>query len=268
MPKALMVRSGYRATASSTLTTVTNATGDTFAVQNYYQGGAGYMLDAWGSLSAAGVIQFKSPNFHDDVYGINQNVPANSPTPVLPAWMRQPLQPNDTINALLSVSSGTTVSGLSLVEYYSDLPGSNARLYRWAELVGSIVDFMSCTVALTISGTRGDYVGSTAINATQDVFKASTDYALLGYTSSLQYQTVGIRGADTSNWRVGGPGTTPNVFDTRQWFINLSESSGLPCIPVFNSQNLNGTLVDVIDTQNVGSGSVSFFFARLNGTIG
>lgn len=267
MPKALMVRSGYRTAASATLTTVTNATGDTFAVQNYYQGAQGYMLDAWADLSAQGVVQFKSPNFHDDVYGINQEVPITNPTPVLPAWMRQILQPNDTINALLSVSSGTDPSGLTVIEYYTDLPGSNARLYRWAELVGSIVDFMSCTVAVTPGGTDGDYAGETAINSLQDVFKASTDYALLGYTTSTQYQTVGIRGADTSNWRVGGPGTTPDVMDTRQWFIDLSESSGLPCIPVFNSQNLNGTLVDVIDTENNGNGSVSFFFARLNGTI-
>jgi hypothetical protein len=267
MPKALMVRSGYRTAPSSTLTTVANATGDTFAVQNYYQGAAGYMLDAWADLDSQGVVQFKSPNFHDDVFGINQEVPAKTPTPVLPAWMRQTLQPNDTINALLSVTGAANPSGLTIIEYYTDLPGSNARLYRWEELVGSIVDFMSCTVDVAPGGTRGDYTGEAAINSLQDVFKASTDYALLGYTTSVQYQTVGIRGADTSNWRLGGPGTTPDIMDTRQWFIQLSEQSGLPCIPVLNSQNLNGTLVDVIDTENKGNGSISFFFARLNGTI-
>lgn len=265
MGKALQIFSGFLTNPLTTYQDVTPCSGDTFAVQNFYQGSAAYLLDAWADLDTAGSVRIKSPNFHDNVDGINQNIPATTPTPVLPAYMKQILQPNDTLTVQLADTATHTTCGVSILEYYENLPGADARLYRWEEIVGSIVDYMSDIVTLDVSaGNRGNYDGSVAINATQDQFKASTNYALLGYIASKQYQTIGVTGPDTSNRRIGGPGTTPDVMDTRQWFIKISEESGLPCIPVFNSQNMNATVVDCVDSQNVGDGSVSLFFARLN----
>lgn len=264
MGKALQVFSGFVTTPSASYTEVTPCAGDTFAVQNFYQGSEAFLLDAWADLVSAGSVRLRSPNFHDNVNGINQDVPATNPTPVLPAYMRQILQPNDTITVELADTATHTTAGVTLIEYYENLPGADARLFRWPEIRDQIVDFMSCLVTLDVaSGNRGNYDGSVAINATQDQFKASTDYALLGYTPSKQYQTIGVTGPDTSSRRVGGPGTTPDIMDCRQWFIKLSEESGLPCIPVLNSQNMSATVVDCIDSQDVGDGTVALFFARL-----
>lgn len=265
MGKALMVVSGYVTAPTVNFQKVTPSGQDSFAVQNYFQGSAAYMLDAWADLDTAGEVRFRSPNFHDDVNGINMQVAATSPIPVLPAYMQQLLQPNDTITAELLDNGAGAPSGLTILEYYADLPGADANLYRWNEIKPNIVDFMACAVPVAPAGTvQGDYEGATVINASQNQFKASTNYACLGYTTSVQYQTVGITGPDTSNRRVGGPGVTPDIMDTRQWFIKISEESGLPCIPVFNSQNMNATVVDVIDTQENDNGTITFFFARLN----
>lgn len=265
MGKALQVVSGFLTAPSATLQTVTPSGTDTFAVQNYEGASGGYMLDAWADIDTAGRVRFRSPNFHDDVNGINMNVPVTNPTPVLPAFMNQLLQANDVVNAELSDNGAGAPSGLTALWYYGNLPGADANLFSWEAIRPAIVDYMTQPIAVAPAGpAAGQYAGATTMQASGAQFKASTNYALLGYTTSKQYQTVGVTGPDTSNRRIGGPGTTPAVFDTRQWFIDISQRSQMPCIPVFNSQNMAATVVDVIDTQAVGSGSITFFFARLN----
>jgi len=265
MGKALQVQSGFVTNPAAGFNLVTNAAGDTFAVQNYSPGAEAAFLQAWADFDQAGLIRFRSPNFHDDVNGITMAVATTSPNPVMPTWPRQLLQSNDIITAEVNDNNGAGSCGLTIVNYYSDLPGSDARLYRWPEISGNVVNLMGCQVNVTPSGTpaAGDYDGAVVINAFANQFKASTDYALLGYTPSVQYQTVGITGPDTSNRRIGGPGTTPDVMDTREWFVELSNKSGLPTIPVLNSQNMNATVVDVIDTEANGAGSITFLFAQL-----
>lgn len=264
MGKALQVVSGFITAPTAAFATVSPSGTDTFAVENYYQGSMAAMINAWADIDTVGQIRFRSPNFHDNVNGIHQEVAAVSPISVLPGYMSQILQANDTINAELADDGTGGPSGLTIIEYYDNLPGADANLYRWAEIEGQIVDYMSCQVDVTTAGTPGQYDGAVAINALEDQFKASTNYALLGWTTDTQFQTIGVTGADTSNRRVGGPGTSPEVFDVRNWFIELSLQSGYPTIPVFNSQNMNGTIVDVIDTEAAGSGSITFLFARLS----
>jgi len=265
MGQALTVVSGYVTAPSSTYTIVTPSGTDSFAVQNFYQGSSAVLINAWADIDTLGSARIKSPNLHDNVNGINQEIPAHTPIPFLPGEMQQQLQANDTLNVALTDTATHDPSGITLLEYYSNLPGADANLFRWSDIVGSIVDYMSCLVSIVPgSPTAGDYCGQVVINAVQDQFKASTNYALLGLTTSVQYQTVGITGPDTSNRRVGCPGTSPALYDVRNWFIKSSIESGLPCIPVFNSQNMNATVVDVIDTQAIGDGAVTLFFARLN----
>src|SRR4029077_1434778 len=118
------------------------------------------------------------------------------------------------------------------------------------EIENRVVELMTCPVVVTTSaGTRGAYQGAAGMTSVQNLFKSEGLYALLGYTSVVKLQTVGVTGTDTSNRRVGGPGTTPDVYDTREWFIKQNEQSGLPTIPAYKTQNPQSTVVDVIDQE-------------------
>jgi hypothetical protein len=53
-------------------------------------------------------------------------------------------------------------------------------------------------------------------------------------------------------------------WDTSEWFVNLSNKSGLPLIPVINSANKSGTLVSTLMTNSGGNPIVQFFLAELS----
>src|SRR5207244_1402266 len=102
------------------------------------------------------------------------------------------------------------------------------------------------------------------------LLEANRDYALLGYTvSPVAGQTVGEcacvrwRGADVGNLGVGGPGSDTDRWLTSRWFVYLSERSGLPCIPIFNSANKAGILLDAAQDENGLDVIVTSIFARL-----
>jgi hypothetical protein len=270
MGKGLQLVSGYVTAPSATFAAATPSPNDLFAVNDYAQGSSAWLCNAWADIDEVGYLRMRSPNFHDDVNGIALVTPASSPLALMNGFSKQILQRNDTITYELADSGGGAPSGFSALHFYENLPGADAQLFRWNEIEGGIAEEMTCKVSISSTpGTQGTYDGATAMTAAQNLFKSEGLYALLGYTTSVTYQTVGVTGTDTSNRRVGGPGTKVGVYDTREWFIQQSLQTGLPCIPVYKTQNLQSTVVDVIDTRNVGAGVIEFLFARLkNGTAG
>jgi hypothetical protein len=168
--------------------------------------------------------------------------------PLLPAETQQVLYAQDTL--ILEISdAGAETDIMTILNYYSNLPGSGARLYDWPTVNARIRNILTNEVSLVSGATLGDYSGSVAINSSFDLLKANTDYAILGYLTDTSVQTVGIRGPDTGNFRVGGPGTSLRV-ETRDWFIKAAVKNGLPLVPVFNSANKAGTLIDVSHNAN------------------
>jgi hypothetical protein len=122
-------------------------------------------------------------------------------------------------------------------------------------------------VAVTGPVTAGDWSPGTAINATNDQLKANADYAILGYQTGTSVCAVGIAGADTGNYKVGGPGPLESV-ETRDWFVSLSKNQGLPLIPVINQANRANTLCHVCHTTAAGTVTVDLIVARLAGRFG
>lgn len=265
MGKALQLQSGFLTAPTATLTKVTNATGDTQAVPQTAPGSNGWLLDLWADLDTVGFVRFRSPNFHDNVNGIQAAVKAVTPQPLLPTVVKQVLVPNDTLTVEIADNGAGAPSGVSWLAYYENLPGADANLFRWEEIVNSIQSYMTCKVAINASAvSHGDYKGSVGLGALQNQFKSNRNYALLGYTSDTVWQTIGLTGPDTSNRRLGGPcpATLPEL--TRDWFVRLSGDNGLPCIPVINAANVPATNVDAIDTENLGAGNLELIFALLN----
>lgn len=260
MGVAMEIITGKAANPAS-YTAVTMATGDTATVRNFPNPDTAYWLQAWGLGATKGNIRVRSPRMHDNVQGVKGSFAAATPVPIFDRHMRELLYAQDNLTIEIQ-DAGTETDMLSMLMYYSDLPGTNARLYRWQELQPRIVHVMGTEVDITTGSTAGDYGGATAINATFDQFKANTDYALLGYVTDTAMLSVGVRSADFGNLRIGGPGTN-NKIDTRSWFTSLSDATGMATIPVFNAANKSNTLVDVVHNATGTSVTVTFLCAQL-----
>jgi len=263
MPKALQLISGFVTAPSTTYTAWTMAAGDSLAVRNAREGSEICLLNMWADNQAAGNLRARSPLLHDNVNGLNAYVTASNVQPLFPLGSKQPLKSQDLliVEQTGSATAGDIESG-SLLVYYSDLPGADARLAHWNEIAGRIEQYMYVQNTLA-SGTAGGYSGEEAINAEMDQFKANRDYALIGYLNAVECCSIGWRGPDTSNLRVGGPGDEVFRDITREWFKSLSLMTGFPCIPIFNAANKAATLIDCTQDENGADPIVTSIFALL-----
>lgn len=208
------------------------------------------LLAAWVDVQTAGFFRIRSPRLHDNVQGIRFFDVVSETSPLWPMRVYQKLFPQD---ALVLEIAGAAVAGdiesACMLFWYADLPGVEARLIAPEEVRsrGKFLVGVENTLAL---GVAGGYSGEEAINAEFDLLKANTDYALVGYQVSAECAAVRWRGVDTGNLGVGGPGHELLKEMTGSWFLMLSEAVGLPLVPVFNSANKAGILVDGVQDEN------------------
>lgn len=240
------------------------ASGNSLTIRNAPIDEPVWLVQAWADNQTAGTLRIRSPKLHDNVQNLRFDVTASDVVPLCPPGFRQRLIPQDTLT-VEHTGSGTAgdIESGALLLYYENLPGIDARLESWTEeLRRRIVHYL--TVENTIStGTSGGYSGEEALNSEFDLLKANTDYALLGYLVDTECAVVRWRGADTGNLGVGGPGHDTLRSITAGWFITLSQSTGFPCIPVFNSANKAGILIDVAQDENGADVTVTSILAEL-----
>jgi len=230
---------------STTPTALTMATGDSLTVRNFFPPAAAWLEKVMRSGAATSTIQIKSPTMHDNVEGL-QYISSESPSQFFfPKQAAQPMRAQD--NLTVTTTGGTAeydLVGLSL--YYTDLPGIQARLRMPADVLPHAKQYKVIQVACTSAATPGTWV-DTVCTTTEDLLVANTDYAVLGYLTDVACGLVGVKGIDTGNLRVCGPGTASSR-DTTNFFLEWSEREGRPHVPIFNSANKNGFYVSVADT--------------------
>lgn len=216
------------------------ASGDSLGVRSFSPADRAYLDNIIRMGATAGFAGVRSPLFHDNVRGI-RITPAESPSVFsLPGAAAQRLQPQDTL--IVELSGGAAETDLALLSmYYSNLPGASARLHDWGDIASNIQSVKPITVAVATSATIGAWV-DTALTTSENLLHANTDYAVLGYMSNVNLAAIGIKGIDTSNLRVCGPGSTQE-FPTTQYFKYMNEKTGRPYIPVFNSANGQATFL-------------------------
>lgn len=255
---------GFVTAPGATLTAWTMATGDSLAIRNFPADAHAYLLDMWGFNQVAGILRVRSPRLHDNVQGLRYRIPGNSQA--FPLADQRWLQNLYTQDNLIAEQSGSAVAGQietgSLLIFYENLPGVNARLTTWDDVMKRGIETYIQETDHT-PGVAGGYSGQVAINANFDLMKANQDYALLGYVTDAQDATVCMRGADTGNLRVSGPANSALREHTRSWFRSLSEASGRPCIPIINAANKFGTFADVVSNQVGTAINVNWIFAEL-----
>lgn len=263
MGRALEVIAGQATAPGTTFTALTMNSGNSLTIRNAPLDSMVWLLQVWADVQGAGTLRIRSPKLHDNVQGLRFDTTVSDVVPLLPEGARQRLVPQDVLVAEITGSAGAgDIEAAAMLIYYDNLPGTDARLARWSDIANRIVNLV--TVENTIAtGTAGGYSGEEALNAEFDLLKANTDYALLGYLVDTECNVVRWRGADTGNLGVGGPGNETFRHVTAQWFKRLSIAHDLPLIPVFNSANKAGILVDVHQDENGADVTVTSILAEL-----
>lgn len=250
---------------STTATALTMASGDSLTVRNFESPATARLERVTRNGAAASTIQIKSPTLHDNVEGI-QYITSESPSEFLfPKGQAQPLKAQD--NLTVTTTGGTNEYDLvALSIYYSDLPGVAARLRMPADVNPHIQQYKVVQVACTTPATPGTWQ-DTVITTTEDLLIANRDYAVLGFITDVACGLVGIKGVDTGNLRVCGPGTAASR-DTSNFFLDWSEREGTPHVPIINSANKNALYASTADTGVSTAVKVQLILALLDTNMG
>lgn len=230
-------------TVAETLTDVSVSSGDSLSVRNFVPPATARLEAVFVDGTSKDQTRILSPKFHDNVTGITYG-PAEQPAQFLmPRVTGQMLTPSDT----LVVKTGAAASSSSIVallNYYSDLPGSAARLHMWGDISGLQKSYKTWEVDVTTSATIGTWE-DTLINTTDSQFHAGSDYAILGFQLDTAVACVGVKGQETGNLRICAPGTT-DTLDISEYFVTMSDRHGTPHIPVFNADNKGSFYVSTL----------------------
>lgn len=255
---------GFVTAPSTTFTALTMATGNSLTIRNTPIDALILLIQAWSVQQTAGNFRIRSPQMHDNVQGMRLFSVASQPEPLLPEKQKQKLRTQDTLVAELTGSAtGGDIEQACMLIYYEDIPGIDARLIDSAEAADRMVDLLTVENTLAL-GTAGGYSGEEALNAEFDLLRANTDYALLGYLVSAQCACIRWRGIDFGNLGVGGPGNELAQELTSNWFADISDQLGKPAIPVFNSANVQGILIDGAQDEDGADVTVTTILAQLS----
>lgn len=266
MPPALDTVTAFGTAINTTLAALTIAAGDSFTIKNAAPNSDVWLLNAWADVQLAGQVRIRSPKFHDNVDAIRSRTRINNLEPLLPWGQPQKLYAQDTeIVELAGSSTAGDIESVTQLIYYADLPGQAARFISPDTLKQRGRNYFGNRLAITV-GSTAIYSGARAINADVDLLKANTDYALIGMTSDLRVGSVCLRGPDTGNLRVSCPGGADVQGSMKRYgtfFRDLSFFYGLALIPVINSANKGGTLIDVVGDENAGTANITAWLVEL-----
>lgn len=251
----------YVSNPSSTYTAYTAASGDSLT-NRFFEGVGGASIVTFDrSGASAGIQRVKSPLLYDNVKGIHIGSAAGKTIFNISPTGEQPIKSQDVL--IVEGTGGASEYDLAtMTRYYSDFSGSDMQLGDWATISGLIVNLYTVVVATTSSATPTAWT-DTVITTTEALLKANTWHAVLGYTVDTALSGVAFKGADTSNFRYGGPGLTNSPF-TSDYYKRISDEMGVAAIPVFNSANAGNTFVSTIDAGTSTASNVTLMVAQLS----
>lgn len=222
------------------------------------------LIAGWGMNATTGTLRVRSPRLHDFQQGIRMRVLASYAGPLFPSEetydFSQNLVPQDTLT-IEQTGGGAEIDIGALMIYYASLPGIAGRFIGAGDVQKFGQNIIGQEVAVTTTAT-GNWSGQVAINSSFDNFKANTDYALLGGLVDNRVLAVRIQGVDTGNLGVGIPGEPTLRGTFSNWFQRLSDATGYNLVPVFNSANKVGILVDAA-APTVVTATITLFMVEL-----
>lgn len=254
---------GFHATKpGATGAAATVSAGDSFTVDNFPQTASAKLIAAGrhSEDDILGFVKLVSTRLANSTTGIKLVALENPTSALLPRWALQELYSGDTLTVSIAGTTTTAHTTFGWYQiYYSTLPGGRARLHSWGDIVGNVANVFTQEVAIDVA-TAGTWVTVLA-NNTANLMEAGYTYALLGYAVQEAYGCVGIKSSETFNQRIVGPGTTKTEV-TSSYFVDLSNSTGLPCIPVVNATN-RGNINCTANAGKAVTGKVGLIWAQL-----
>jgi hypothetical protein len=232
---------GRTTNPGAAFTALTINTGDSFTIPSYNRSMGGYLENCWAQEGTPGIFRIRSPKLHDNVQGLRLIVPETAAKPLLADEIDQPVVSLDVLTVEMTGGGAETDVGV-LMLYIEDMDGADQKLAHWDQIKPRVKNILTNEVAIAAPATIGNWSGGTQINTTFDQLKADTVYAVLGYVVGTACAAIAFSGPDTSQLKMGGPGTTDPKF-TRDWFIRQSIAGNRPHIPLIKSANKGGTLV-------------------------
>ena len=234
--------------------------GDSTVVRNFAPTDMAYLEHLIRRGAATGFARVRSALLADNVTGIQFFTGETPSVFMMPQERGEALNAQD--NLIVEGSGGAAETDLILLGvYYTNLLGASARLHSWGDISGLVKHIKPVHVAVAASATIGQWK-DTLITATENLLAANTDYAVLGYGTDVALGAVGVKGQDTANLRITGPGTT--LFeDTGNFFVAMDTATGRPHIPVINSANAGSTFVSVCDQAAATAANVTLILAEL-----
>jgi hypothetical protein len=264
MPLAFDSIGFYRTSGGSADTAfqaTTVATGDSLTVRSFQNPAQARLERFMYSARTGSAVRVRSPSCHDNVEGLQYFPTQNPSNGLLGEYAPQQLQPQDAMVAEMLVNGTTVTDAAVLGVAYEDLPGISARYHSWQD-IAPLLDDLHVLRVTTASGGAGGVWLDTPLTATENLLHANTDYAVLGYITDTALCAVGLKGIDTGNLRVCGPGVL-DVNITRDYFIRQSNNYGRPRIPVFNAANAPSTYVTAFHLSTPSNVNVSLICVQL-----
>jgi len=222
------------------------------------------ILAAWNQNHSDGFLQITKPSGHDTTRGFRQVVEGSGIMNLLPAGICLDVEPQELLSVSIAGSAvGGEVENAFLQVLYDDLPGVDARMIDFDELLERGEFLKLTTIQATLTGAAAGYTGSELITAESDLLQANRDYAVLGITTNVPVGAVYVTGPDTAYQKCAVPGGVSEADYGRDWFATLARSFGEKLIPVINSGNKASTYFGFAQNEDNVSPQVSMTLALL-----
>src|SRR5260370_39125668 len=202
MAGAQLVTGFFTAGAAGTGVATPNG-GDSFAVQNFPPSSSAFIDELWANGALTDFIRVRSPRMHDANQGIRLRVNGIVGVPLIPYDINNVIYPADALIVEIDETAAGT-GAISLLNYYNDLPGVQARLATWPEISGRIDQVSGVDVLLGAIGAIGQYSAGNGVQSLFDNFQAGSDYAVLACTTAASRLSIAIQGQDTGNLKICG----------------------------------------------------------------
>jgi hypothetical protein len=178
----------------------------------------------------------------------------------MPRETGQPVYGADVTQVTIS-GGGAETDGVAFGIYYTDLPGVQAVLKSPGDILPMIANIKPVEVDVAATATAFLW-NDTVITATENLLKANTYYAILGYETDTAAVAVGVKGPETGNLRLCGPGAVSG-FLLADYFVEMSLRHGNPYIPVFNANNRANFFVSTAFAAVAGTIKITLNLAEL-----